>query len=588
MERIENAAVNLTINNIKVTAEKGESILEAAKKAGIHIPSLCYLNMHDLEVLNRPASCRVCIVDQAGGRKGGLVPACATFVSEGMVINTNSKRALSARRTIVELILSDHPSDCLTCDKNLNCDLQKFASDLGIREIRYEGERTNFPLDTSSYSVVRNPNKCVFCRRCEAVCVNVQSVGVLSGVNRGFETTVGTAFDTPLIDTQCTFCGQCVAVCPTGALTGVDNTKKMWAALNDPDKYVVVQTAPAIRAALGELFGLPAGISVTGKMVAALRRLGFNQVLDTNFAADVTIMEESAELLHRLKNGGKLPLIASCCPAWIKFIEHQYPDLLEYPSSCKSPQSMFGALTKTYLAERLGVDPAKMVCISIMPCLAKKYEANREELQNGGFANVDFVLSTRELGRMIKEAGISFMDLPDEKFDSFMGESSGAADIFGTTGGVLEAMLRTCYERLTNKKLERLEFETLRGFKGIGIKEAAVDINGTRIKVAVAHELRNARKLLEDIRAGKSEYHAIEIMACPGGCIAGGGQPYHHASEEILNKRREILYKEDKNKSLRRSHENAEVKKLYEDFLGEPCGEKAYELLHTEYIKRTV
>jgi len=588
MENSKTTAVNLTINDIKVTAQKGDSVLDAAKQAGIHIPSLCYMNMHDLEVLNRPASCRICMVEEAGARKGGLVPACATFVYEGMVIETNSKRALNARRAIVELMLSDHPSDCLTCSKNLNCDLQTSAADLGVREIRYEGERTNFPLDTSSYSVVRNPNKCVLCRRCEAVCSNVQSVGVLSGVNRGFHTTVSTAFDTPLIDTQCTFCGQCVAVCPTGALTSSDHTKKVWAALNDPDKYVVVQTAPAIRTALGELFGLPAGTGVTGKMVAALKRLGFNQVLDTNFAADVTIVEESAEFMHRIKNGGKIPLICSCCPSWIKFIEHQYPDLLEHPSSCKSPQSMFGALTKTYLARKLGIDPSKIVCVAVMPCLAKKFEANREELKNDGLPNVDLVISTRGLGRMIKEAGIAFAGLPDEKFDSFMGESSGAADIFGTTGGVLEAMLRACYEQLTNKKLDKLEFESLRGFKGIGIKEASIDLGGTKIKVAVAHELRNARKLLEDIRAGKSEYHAIEIMACPGGCIAGGGQPYHHASEEVLNRRREVLYKEDKNKLLRRSHENAEVKKLYEDFLGEPCGEKSHELLHTRYVKRAL
>jgi len=583
-----NATVNITINGIEIAAEKGESILDAAKRAGIYIPSLCYLNMHDLEVLNRPASCRVCMVEQVGGRKGRLVPACATFVSDGMVVQTNSKKAISARRTIVELMLSDHPTDCLTCAKNLDCELQKLAADLGVTDIRYEGEKTDFEKDESSCSVARDPNKCILCRRCEAVCANVQSVGVLSGINRGFNTLVGTAFDTPLMDTDCTFCGQCAAVCPTGAIVGADHTREMWAALNDPDKYVVVQAAPAIRAALGELFGMSAGESVTGKMVAALRRLGFDQVLDTTFAADVTVMEESTELIHRIEHGGKLPLVASCCPSWIKFIEHQYPDLIDHPSSCKSPQEMFGALAKSYLAEKLGVDPAKIVSVAIMPCLAKKYEAGREELQNDGLANVDLVLSTRELGRMIKEAGILFTALPDEEFDSLMGEASGAGVIFGTTGGVLEAVLRTAYERLSGKKLEKLEFETLRGFTGIGVKEATVEVNGTKLKVAVAHELRNARQLLDDVRTGKSEYHAIEIMACPGGCIAGGGQPYHHSSEEILNKRREALYKEDKGKTCRRAHENAEVKKLYDEFLGEPYGEKAHELLHTKFVKRSV
>ncbi|MCL2392419.1 MAG: NADH-dependent [FeFe] hydrogenase, group A6 [Oscillospiraceae bacterium] len=588
MEKTETTKVNITINDIKIAANKGDSVLDAAKQAGIKIPHLCYLNMHDLEVLNRPAACRVCMVEQDDGRNGKLVPACATFVYEGMTIKTNSMNALNARRTVVELLLSDHPSDCLLCVKNLNCDLQRFAMELGIKTIHYEGETTEFEMDMSSKTVVKDSNKCILCRRCEAVCANVQSVGVLSGVGRGFSTTVATAFNKPLIETECTFCGQCVAVCPTGALTGFSNTRAIWEVLADPDKYVVVQVAPAVRAALGELFGYPAGISSTGKMVAALRRLGFDKVLDTNFAADVTIMEESTELMSRVKEGGKLPLICSCCPSWIKFCEHQYPDLLDHPSSCKSPQEMFGALAKSYLAQKLDVDPKKIVCVSIMPCLAKKYEASREELSNDGLPNVDMVLSTRELGRMIKEAGISFEHLPNEKFDSIMGQSSGAADIFGTTGGVLEALLRSYYERSTGKTLEKLEFESLRGFKDIGIKEAVIEIDGTEIKVAVAHELRNARILLDEIREGKSAYHAIEIMACPGGCIAGGGQPFHHSSEEILNKRREVLYNEDKVKALRRSHENPEVLALYEEFLGEPNSEKAHERLHTTYVKRGV
>jgi len=576
--------VNITVNDIQIEAKKSESILEAAQRYGINIPYLCFMNMCSLDVLNRPASCRVCMVEQVGGRKGGIVPACATFVSEGMQVYTNSKRAIDARRTIVELMLSDHPDDCLLCDRNLSCELQTIAHDLGVRKIRYKGEMSSYEKDTSSAAMVRDPNKCIYCKRCENMCSQVQTVGVLSGVDRGFATTVSTAFDLPLAETQCTFCGQCAAVCPTGALVGADQTNEVWNAIMDPDKYVVVQVAPAVRVALGELFGLPAGEIVTGKMVAALRRLGFNQVLDTNLTADLTIMEEGAELIDRLKNGGKLPLVTSCCPAWIKFAEHQYPDLLDNISSCKSPQEMFGALAKAYLPQKLGVDPKKMVVVSVMPCLAKKYEASREEM--GG--NVDYVISTRELGRMIKEACISFADLPEERFDSHMGASSGAADIFGTTGGVMEAALRTVYETLTNKKLEKLDFEALRGIGGTNIKEATVDIDGTKVKVAVAHELRNARKLMDDVRAGKSEYHAIEIMACPGGCVNGGGQPLHHGCEEIINKRREAIYREDAGKKMRRSHENLEIKMIYDEFLGKPCGDKSHDLLHTEYVKRSI
>ena len=580
--------VNITINDIPVAVKKGDSILDAAAQIGVEIPSLCYLNMHDLDVLNRPASCRVCMVEQVDGRKPKLVPACATFVYEGMAVQTNSKKSIHVRRTVLELLLSDHPTDCLTCAKNLSCDLQRYAADLGIDKVHYEGESTAFKQDKSGHSLVRDPNKCVLCRRCEAVCENVQSVGVLSAVGRGFDTTIGTAFNEPITETQCTACGQCVAVCPTGALTGMEHTREVWVALQDPDKFVVVQTAPAIRAALGEMFEMPPGTGVTGKMVAALRRLGFDRVLDTNFAADITVIEESAELMERVKSGGKLPLLASCCPAWILFCEHHYPDLLDHPSSCKSPAEMFGALAKTYLAEKLGIDPAKMVVVSIMPCLAKKYEAHRSELKNNELPNVDYVLSTRELARMIKEAGILFKRLPDEKFDSIMGESSGAADIFGSTGGVLEAVLRSYCERSTGKTLDKLEFESLRGFSGIGVKEAKIDVDGEEIRVAVVHELRNARLLLDEIRAGNSPYHAIEIMACPGGCIAGGGQPYHHSDEETLTKRREVLYNEDKGKKLRRAHENQEVKKLYDEYLGGPNSEKAHKLLHTTYVRRSV
>ena len=586
MVKNEISTVNITVNDIKIVAKKGESIIEAAKREGIHIPSLCFFHMHNLDILNRPASCRVCMVEQAGGRKGGIVPACATFVEEGMVIYTNTKRAVDVRRTMVELLLSDHPADCLACDRNLSCELQTLAADLGIKQVRYAGEQTSIPKDFSSYSVNRDPNKCVLCRRCETMCSKVQTVGVWSGVNRGFNTNIGTAYDLPLIDTQCTFCGQCVAVCPTSALTGIGDTKEVWEALGDPDKYVIVQTAPAIRATLGEMFGMM-GQNVVGKMVTALRRIGFKQVFDTSFTADVTVMEESTEFLHRLKEGGKLPLITSCCPSWIKFVEHQYPDLLEHPSSCKSPQQMLGALSKTYFAEKMGIDPKKIVSVAIMPCLSKKFEANREELKNGGLKNVDYVLTTRELASMIKEACISFPALPNGEFDPLMGESTGAGNIFGSTGGILEAVLRTSYETVTNERLDKLKFEALRGFDR-GVKETTVDMGDTKIKVAVAHELRNTRALLEDIRAGKSDYHLIEITACPGGCINGGGQPYHKADEDILDKRREVLYKEDIGKLLRRSHENTQVKKLYDEFLGEPHSEKAYELLHTEYVKRKI
>jgi len=588
MERTETAMVNLVINDIEITAREGDSVLDAAKNAGIQIPHLCYLNMHNTGILNMPATCRVCTVEQVDGDNSKLVPACTTFVSDGMVIYTSSKTARNARRTIIELILSDHPFNCLSCVKNLHCDLQKLAAELDIKTNYYGDISIKAKEDSSNYSVVRDPNKCILCRRCEEVCSNVQSVGVLTCIGKGFNTTVGTAFRKPLNETQCTYCGQCVAVCPTGALSGVSGTKEIWSVLTDPDKYVVVQTAPAVRAAMGEILNLPPETNLTGQMVAALKKLGFDKVLDTNFGADVTVMEESTEFISRLRNNERLPLITSCCPSGIKFCEHHYPDLLEHPSSCKSPQEVFGAIAKSYLAEKLGVDPLKMVCVSIMPCLAKKYEARREELQSDGIPNVDIALSTRELCQMIKEAGILSKQLPDEKFDSFMGVSSGAADIFGTTGGVMEALLRSFYERSTGKRLGNLEFESLRGFKGAGIKEAAIDFEGREIRVAVAHGLRNARMLLDDVRAGKSKYHAIEVMACPGGCIAGGGQPLHHSNEDILHRRREILYKEDRNKELRRSHENTEVIKLYEEYLGEPNSEKACALLHTVYTKREV
>ncbi|MDR2892220.1 MAG: [FeFe] hydrogenase, group A [Deltaproteobacteria bacterium] len=574
--------INLTINGIAVEVPEGTTILEAAKKLDINIPTLCHLNLHDFKMVNQGASCRVCVVEVTGRRT--LAPACATPVAPGMEVKTHSPRTINARRTVMELILSNHPKNCLTCPKNVNCELQALAAELSIHDIRYTGEMSQHRRDTSSPALVKDMNKCVLCRRCETMCNQVQTVNVLSGLNRGFETVVGPAFNMPLADTACVSCGQCVAVCPTAALSEVDNVAKVWQALNDPDKYVIVQTAPAVRAALGEGFGLPAGTSVTGKMAAALRRFGFKKVFDTDFAADLTIMEEATELLGRLKNNGKLPILTSCCPGWVKFLEHQFSDMLDIPSTCKSPQQMFGAIAKTYLAKKLNVDPSKMVVVSVMPCIAKKFEAGRAEMNQEGNPDVDLVISTRELVKMIREAGLNFDTLPDEDFDDPLGESTGAAVIFGASGGVLEAALRTAYEWATGKTLEKVDFVALRGLQGI--KEAEIDVAGTKLKVAVASGLGNARHLLEGIRSGKSQYHAIEIMACPGGCIDGGGQPFHRGDIEILKKRTQALFTEDQNKPLRKSHENPHIKKLYAEFLKEPNSELSHHLLHTKYVKR--
>lgn len=573
---------SLTINGKHVEVPEGATILDAAKKLDIHIPTLCHLDLHDIKMVNQGATCRVCMVEVAGRR--ALAPACATPVTAGMEVLTHTPRVINARRVVVELILSNHPKDCLTCPMNKDCELQSLAAELSIHEIEYEGEIAKHRRDDSSPAFVKEMTKCVLCRRCETMCNQVQTVNVLSGIRRGFTTTVGTAFNMKMTDTACVSCGQCVAVCPTAALSEVNNVPKLWNLLADPNKYVIVQTAPAVRAALGEAFGLPAGNSVTGKMVAALRQLGFKKVYDTNFAADLTIMEEASELLHRIQHGGKLPMLTSCCPGWVKFLEHQFNDMLDVPSTCKSPQQMFGAIAKTYLAQELDVDPSQMAVVSIMPCIAKKYEAGKAELNVDGFREVDLVLTTRELAKMIREAGIAFDTLPDEQFDSPMGESTGAAVIFGASGGVLEAALRTAYEWITGETLERVEFGALHGIKGI--KEAVIPIGGMNVRVAVASGLGNARKLLEDIRAGKTEYHAIEIMACPGGCVDGGGQPYHHGRIDVLEKRMRALFSEDKAKRLRKSHENPFIKKLYDEFLGEPNGPIAKKLLHTQYVKR--
>lgn len=579
--------IKLTIDNKQVEVEKGTSILAAAKSVGIKIPTLCYFKLGDMPIENRPGGCRVCVVEVQGRRN--LAPACVTEVTEGMVVKTHTIRALNARKTVLELILSDHPTDCLVCAKSGNCELQSLAQDMGIRKLHYEGQQSHYREDTSP-SIIRDMDKCVRCRRCEMMCNEVQTVGVLSGINRGFTSVVSPAFEMNLDHSECTYCGQCVAVCPTGALTEVDHTNAVIRALADPTKTVVVQTAPAVRAALGEEFGMEPGTLVTGKMVAALRRLGFDYVFDTDFAADLTIMEEGTELLTRLEKflaGDKtqLPILTSCCPAWVKFFEHQFPDMMDIPSTAKSPQQMFGPIAKEYFSKKINVDKKDMVVVSIMPCLAKKYECSRDEFSHDGMPDVDYSISTRELANLIKQANLEFNTLPDENFDNPLGESTGAAVIFGTTGGVIEAAVRTAYEVHTGKKLPRVDFTELRGMEGI--RSATIDFDGLPINIGIAHGLGNARKLLEDIRAGKSTFHAIEIMACPGGCIGGGGQPLHHGDSSILKARQQAIYREDAGKPIRKSHENPFIVELYKEFLGKPLGEKSHHLLHTTYFDRS-
>ncbi|MEZ5103922.1 MAG: NADH-dependent [FeFe] hydrogenase, group A6 [Draconibacterium sp.] len=580
--------INLKIDNKPVVVEAGTTILEAASGIGIHVPTLCHMKLEDLNIENKPGGCRVCVVEVKGRRN--LAPACCTEVAEGMEINTHSIRAINARRTVVELILSDHPADCLICAKSGNCELQDMAHQLGIREIHYQGEQSHYREDTSP-AIIRDVDKCIMCRRCEMMCNEVQTVGVLSAINRGFNSVVSPAFEMNLDHSVCTYCGQCVAVCPTGALTEVDETGKVIRALSDPSKTVIVQTAPAVRAALGEEFGMEPGTLVTGKLVAALRRLGFDHVFDTDFAADLTIMEEGTELLNRLSKhlsgdkNVKLPILTSCCPAWVKFFEHQFPEMKDIPSTARSPQQMFGSIAKTWFAEKMGVKREDLVVVSIMPCVAKKYECGRDEFKVNGNPDVDFALTTRELASLIKISNIDFRTLMNEEFDNPLGESTGAGVIFGTTGGVIEAAVRTAYEIYTKKELPRLDFDELRGMEGI--RQATIDFDGLPIKIGIAHGLGNARKLLEDIQAGKSEFHAIEIMSCPGGCIGGGGQPYHHGNADVIKKRQMAIYQEDRNKLIRKSHENPYIIQLYNEFLGKPMSEKAHHLLHTQYFDRT-
>ena len=558
--------ITLQIDHHTVEVPRGTTVLEAARGVGINIPSLCYMNLKDMCITNLPASCRMCVVEIEGRRN--LAPACATRCENGMKVHTSTLRVLNARKTVLELILSDHPNDCLICPKSGNCDLQSLAVKLKIREIPFAGEQSTYKIETSP-SLIRDMNKCIFCRRCEMMCNEVQTVGALGAINRGFSAIISPAFEQPLTTSECTFCGQCVAVCPVGALTEMDHTNRLINDLNNPRKTVIVQTAPAVRAALGEEFGLPAGTSVTGKMAAALRQLGFAKVFDTDFAADLTIMEEGTELLNRLTaylNGDKnvrLPILTSCCPAWVNFFEHQFPDMLDIPSTARSPQQMFGSIAKTYWAEKMGIPREDLIVVSIMPCLAKKYECGRDEFKVNDDPDVNYSISTRELASLIKRANIDFNSLPEEDFDQPLGESTGAGVIFGASGGVMEAALRTAYELYTGQKLEKVDFEAVRGLDNI--KKATVRLNGVELHVGIAHGLGNARKLLNEIKEGKSEFHAIEIMACPGGCIGGGGQPLHHGNSELLKARTHALYEEDRNKPLRKSHENPYILKLYEE-----------------------
>ena len=582
-----NENITLKIDNREISVPKGTTILEAARELGIDIPTLCYMKLKDLCIKNAPASCRICVVE-VDGRKN-LAPSCATRCENGMNVHTNTMRVLNARRTVLELMLSDHPSDCLVCAKSGSCELQAVAIKLGIREIPFQGTQTEYKVDLSP-SIRRDATKCIYCRRCEMMCNDIQTVGALGAVNRGFDSVVMPAFDQALQDSECTFCGQCVAVCPVGALTELDHTNRLIKDLANPDKTVIVQTAPAVRAALGEEFGLPAGTSVTGKMVAALRKLGFAKVFDTDFAADLTIMEEGTELLGRLTaflNGDKdvkLPIITSCCPGWVNFFEKQFPDLLDNPSSARSPQQMFGAIAKTYWAEKMGIKREDLIVVSVMPCLAKKFESERDEFRTNGDPDVNYSISTRELAALIKQTNINFMQLENEDFDAPLGESTGAAVIFGASGGVMEAALRTAYEVHTGKTLDNVNFEGVRGIENL--KEATIDVDGFELKVAVAHSLGTARKLMNELRAGKSPYHAIEVMACPGGCIGGGGQPLHHGDSARIKARAKALYSEDTEKNFRKSHENPYIISLYEEFLGKPMSEKAHHLLHTCYFNR--
>ncbi|MFP4456978.1 MAG: NADH-dependent [FeFe] hydrogenase, group A6 [Clostridia bacterium] len=569
--------VSLVIDNREVTVPKGTTILNAAKKLGIEIPTLCHL-----DEINEIGACRVCVVEVEGSYN--LEPSCIYKVREGMVVKTNSARARNARKINTELLLSDHAHDCLVCDRNNNCELQSIASLLDIREYRFEGEKSSSKIDESSPSIYRDSTKCINCRKCIAICEKIQGVSALGAAERGFETVVVPAQNNLIADVNCVTCGQCINVCPTGALSEVSHINRVVEALSDENMHVVVQTAPAVRVALGESFGIEVGTNVQGKMVTALRQLGFDKVFDTDFTADLTIMEEGTELINRIKGGGVLPLITSCSPGWIKYVEHNYPDLFPHLSTCKSPQQMFGVLAKTFYAQKYDIDPAKIYSVSIMPCTAKKFEITRPGMDSSGYQDVDAVLTTRELANLIKSAGIDLKTLPDQEYDAPLGLSTGAGVIFGATGGVMEAALRTAYEILTEETLEKLEFEELRGIEGV--KYASVKIGEMDVNVAVAHSLLKAKEIMDKLRNKELEdIHFIEVMACPGGCIGGGGQP-RSKDPDIIEKRMQGVYNADKSMELRKSHENPAVKELYEEFLGEPNSHVAHKLLHTFYIPR--
>ena len=580
--------INVKINGMEISVPKGTTVLEAARMANIDIPTLCYL-----KDINEIGACRICVVEVNEGRGFRIVASCVYPCSDGMEVLTNSPKVLDSRKKTLQLILSNHERKCLSCVRSGHCELQKLCKDLGVEdEGLYDGVKNEYEIDDTAAHMYRDNNKCILCRRCTAVCEKVQGIGVIGTNERGFKTVIQSAFDMGLGETSCVSCGQCIAVCPVGAISEKDNTSEVFAAIADPEKHVVVQAAPAVRAALGEAFGLPIGTDVEGKMAAAMRRLGFDKVFDTNFSADLTIMEEANEFIERVKNGGKLPLITSCSPGWVKYCEHYFPDMTENLSSCKSPQQMFGAITKSYYAEKAGIDPKNIVSVSIMPCTAKKFEIGRDDQEGAGegLRDVDIALTTRELARMIERAGIKFTELPDEKFDDPLGVSTGAGVIFGATGGVMEAALRTAVETLTGEELKELNFTDVRGTQGI--KEAEYKVGDLNVKVAVASGLGNARELLTKVQNGEADYQFIEIMGCPGGCVNGGGQPQQPASvrnfTDIRALRAKVLYDLDESRPIRKSHENPVIKKLYEEYLEKPGSHKAHQLLHTSYVKRTI